>query len=170
MAALIFALLWCIIVLFVFYRKEVYLFFNGGAAVASGAYAPSGKPSGKSLSISKDTGLGTVGSGLTDDLMGKSRMPEGMTKLNMNEIAFVADAGDETRPGLLSEVLQQVKEVFAVLAKEGGNKRDFLKLMAGVKVAYPELLGSPFISRINGFIAAQASFSINAEELDRLWV
>ncbi|MBB6240483.1 hypothetical protein HDC90_005160 [Pedobacter sp. AK013] len=108
---------------------------------------------------------------LADDLMGKPKLPEGMSSVGMEEIGFVGveERDVEDQQGLVPDLLEEIKNVFLLLAKEDGNKRDFLELMKAVKEVYPGMASHPRIGRINGFIAEHAAFHLSAEELENLW-
>jgi len=106
-----------------------------------------------------------------DDLMGKGKLPEGMSSVGMEDIGFVdLDERDvEDQQGLIPDLLEEIKNVFLVLAKEDGNKRDFIELMKVVKENYPGMSSHPRIMRINEFISSHAAFHLSAEELENLW-
>ena len=103
--------------------------------------------------------------------MGKSRMPEGMTTVSMDEISFAgfSDNELEKQQGLVPDVLEDIKQVFGILVKEDGNNRDFFRLMESVSAAYPGLSTHPALRRINAYISDHASFQLTAEELEHLW-
>ena len=111
------------------------------------------------------------GMSLDSELMGKARLPEGMSSVGMEEIGFVnLDERDvEGQQGLVPDLLEEIKNVFLVLAKEDGSKRDFLELMKAVKEHYPGMASHPRIRRINEYISEHASFHLTTEELENLW-
>lgn len=108
---------------------------------------------------------------LADDLMGKAKLPEGMSSVGMEEIGFVDFEGRdvEGQQGLVPDLLEEIKNVFLLLAKEDGSKRDFLELMKAVKEHYPGMASHPRIRQINDFISSHAAFHLSAEELENLW-
>jgi hypothetical protein len=105
-----------------------------------------------------------------DELLGKPKAPEGTTSINMGQIGFARD-GDakEHQIGLVPDVLQELKIVFAILEKEDGNKKDFFNLMEVVREKYEQVGSNPNIGRINEFISQHAPFHLSAEELENLW-
>jgi len=117
----------------------------------------------------KDSNDLPVQIGTDDNLMGKSKLPEGMSMVTTEEIRFAGNDTREEQVGLVPDVLEEIKEVFGLLAKEDGNKKDFLDLMKVVKENYPGIGSNPNIRRINEFIAAHASFHLSADELESLW-
>jgi hypothetical protein len=153
----------------------VYLFFylkkNGGRSGTglsgeSGTLGLADKGSGNRLS--DDISLDAPG----DDMMGKAGLPEGMSIVGVDQIGFVdldKDADKVDQLGLIPDLLEEIKSVFMVLAKEDGSKRDFVNLMKVVKETYPGMASHPRIRVINDFIADHASFHISKEELENLW-
>lgn len=103
-------------------------------------------------------------------LMGKPKLPDGMSLVGTEQISFASDDGDKVHKiGLVADVLQELKEVFAVLAKEDGNKKDFLGMMEMVRLNFPAIGSNPNIGRINAFISEHAPFHLSSEELENLW-
>ena len=107
------------------------------------------------------------------DLMGASRLPEGMSLLTSDAFGFSGgdpDGNKMEQLGLVPDVIQELKAVFANLSHNDGNKRDFLEMMKTVRDMFPGIGASPSIGRINGFISGHAPFHLSAEELEDLWV
>lgn len=160
---LVLALVWYGGVLLFFYlkRKRGPLDFRN-AGKQDGGHAPQGQ---------QHTGPVSAGIPLADDLMGKAKLPEGMSSVGMEEIGFVDLEGREVedQQGLVPDLLEEIKNVFLLLAKEDGSKRDFLKLMKAVKENYPGMASHPRIRRINEFISSHAAFHLSVEELENLW-
>jgi hypothetical protein len=105
----------------------------------------------------------------SESLMGKSKMPEGMERMSSADIAF-ADAGDEIQENeLIGDVLAELKELFAELAREDGSKPDFFRLLAGLKENYPGIGSHPGIAVVNAYVVDHAPFLISLSELDSLW-
>ena len=160
---LILALVWYGGVLLFFYlkRKQRQLDFRN-----AGKQADRNAPLGQ-----LNTGPAGAGIPLADDLMGKAKFPEGMSSVGMEEIGFVDLEGRDVQDqqGLVPDLLEEIKNVFLVLAKEDGSKRDFMKLMKAVKENYPGMASHPRIRRINEFISSHAAFHLSADELENLW-
>lgn len=183
----VFGLLWYVVVVLLFYRRELRSFLSGGGWRADGSGGPVASGTAAALPHRWQKGVQDIsGSDLPlqeglnpeDDLMGRSRLPEGMSSVSMGEVSFFSgeegsfDPGSrdvEQQQGLVPDVLQDIKEVFGILAKEDGTKRDFFRLMETVRLSYPGLSAHPALRRINGFIAEHASFHLSAEELEDLW-
>lgn len=178
------ALLWYVVVILVFYRREFGSFISGGWRTGGegsrllGAGAAAALPHRWQKGVQDLSGVAApVQPGLNqdDELMGKSRLPEGMSSVSMEQLSFfsgedgsgVRDAEDQQ--GLIPDVLEDIKQVFGMLVKEDGNKLDFLRLMERVRLSYPGLSAHPALRRINGFISDHASFHLSAQELEDLW-
>jgi hypothetical protein len=135
------------------------------------AGAGSGDDAG-SLSYAQ-VGSGSVGPGLAqgDDLMGKSKMPDGMSRVVSSDLMFAEDEGvaEQDQPGLVLDVIAEMKELFGILAREDGTKQDFFRLIAAVKEAYPGIGTHPGIAVINAYVVEHAPFLISLQELDSLW-
>jgi len=160
---LVLALVWYGGVLMFFYLKRKRGPFGVGNA---GKWANQRADRGQ-----QNTGSADAGEPLAGELMGKAKLPEGMSSVGMEDIGFVDLGGRnvEDQQGLVPDLLEEIKNVFLLLAKEDGNKRDFLELMKAVKEVYPGMASHPRIGRINGFIAEHAAFHLSAEELENLW-
>jgi|GEM_PF-521326 len=177
------ALLWYVVVILLFYRRELRSFLSGGwrSSGAGGGLMVSGQaaalPHRWQKGVEEVSGLDLPSGGLKpeDEMMGKSRLPEGMSTVSMEQVSFFsAEEGSELRDvedqqGLVPDVLQDIKSVFGILAKEDGNKRDFFRLMETVRLSYPGLSAHPALRRINSFISDHASFHLSAQELEDLW-
>ncbi|NII83135.1 hypothetical protein [Pedobacter sp. SG908] len=163
MVLLVLALVWYGGVLLFFYLKGKQRQFDVGN---TGKQADLGASRGQ-----QHTSPAGAGIPLADDLMGKAKLPEGMSSVGMEEIGFVDFEGRdvEDQQGLVPDLLEEIKNVFLLLAKEDGSKRDFLELMKTVKENYPGMASHPRIRRINEYIAEHAAFHLSAEEMENLW-
>lgn len=105
------------------------------------------------------------------ELMGKARLPEGLEVLSMSSISFSVGEEDSRAEqiGLVADVLEEIKEIFAVLAKEDGSKQDFFAMAGMISEKYGRIGSSPNIGRINEYIREHAPFAITLEELENLW-
>jgi len=108
-----------------------------------------------------------------DDLMGKPRMPEGISRVVASDLVFADVAADgvvqEAEAGLVMDVLAEMKDLFGILAKEDGTKQDFFKLIEALKEAYPGIGSHPGIAVINAYVVDHAPFLISVQELESLW-
>jgi len=105
-----------------------------------------------------------------DNLLGQSKLPEGVSNLAMSEFGFAPriESKDE-QLGLVPDVIEELRRIFNILAKEDGNKSDFFSLLALVKAKYPKIGSSPSALHINKFIQENAPFLLTTEELENLW-
>ncbi|WP_316753284.1 hypothetical protein [Pedobacter gandavensis] len=157
-AAAVLTLVWYCLVILLFYRKELKSFLNG-KPTQSKAIEP--------LPHHWDQQVDQFEQEAEDYLMGKSKMPEGVSVISAEEIGF-ADAKPQ-QLGLVADVLEEIKTIFGILVKEDGNKYDFVNLMQSVRESYPKIASHPNLDQINDFIISNASFHITREELDTLW-
>ncbi len=105
-----------------------------------------------------------------NELMGKPKLPEGMSSIGMGSFGFVQTEDErETKVGLVPDVLQEIKEIFGIIEKEDGSKKDFFDLMEMVRQKFPKIGSNPNIVRINQFITEHAPFHLSADELENLW-
>lgn len=103
------------------------------------------------------------------NLMGKSKLPEGVSVVDMDELQFADPDVKVKRLGLIPDVLEDIKTVFDILGKEDGTKQDFFLLMETIRNNYPGLNVHPNLPQINNFIIANAPFHLSGEELENLW-
>lgn len=151
------------------YRKDAISFFNGSAFHGS-------------ASLRTATDHGDVenfreNTEIEKELMGKSALPEGLEMVSTSALSFstvdssvyLEENSRADQLGLIPDVLQELKEVFQVLAKEDGTKKDFISLLGLITEKYGMIGSHPNISKINEFIREQAPFAISNEELENLW-
>jgi hypothetical protein len=109
---------------------------------------------------------------LTDEesLLGKSKLPEGVSNASMGSFSFVQDEKkNEEKLGLVPDVIEELKSIFYILAKEDGKKSDFFSLLQLVKGKYPKINSSPWVKEINQYVQEHAPFHLSKDELDNLW-
>jgi hypothetical protein len=156
LAASVFSLFWFLVIGLLFYRKEVFGLLSGRKADAEPL------PHGWQHEVeefSEDS--------LTDNLMGKSALDDGVALVSAEDFAFV----DKTEQlGLVADVQEEVKSICSILEKEDGGKEYFLSLFSLVKSKYPAVASSPSLAAINAFIREHVPFFLSDEELDNLWV
>lgn len=171
-AAVVLSLVWYAGVFLWFNRRGNLVLKLGGAAGAGTKVRTKLRP-----------GLPGKGSGgeLEEDfavegLMAKVKLPEGMELIASNELRFSGMTGEAAsgsvhydQLGLIPDVLEEIKEVFGILAKEDGTKQDFFGLMKLVGEKYPKISSHPGLSGLNAFIRDHAPFAISAQELEDLW-
>lgn len=161
-SALLLTVVWYVGVISIFYQSELRAFLSG---------RKSQKAKLEPLPHSWEEDAALVEDEQATSLVGASKLPEGMSTVSMGGFGFghVEDARDD-QVGLVPDVLEEVKSVFAILAKEDGSKKDFFNLMRLVSEKYLKIGSNPNIGYINEFIADHAPFHISAEELEDLWI
>lgn len=171
---MVLSLVWYVFVGLFFYRKEISGLFGGdGIGGLTDRPLPhrwgSGVEEVAELEASENPSPGSKVLG--DSLVGKSKLPEGMSVVSASEVSFAGDAdGDKVmKIGLVADVVQDIKEVFALLAGENGEKKDFLFLMEEISERYPGIGSFPSLGKINAFIREHAPFHISNEELEHVW-
>ncbi|RYZ90716.1 MAG: hypothetical protein EOP04_03010 [Proteobacteria bacterium] len=172
-AMVVLNLVWYVFVVLVFYRAEVMAFLGRGAGdgvrVGNGGGRDSQKvqPAGKATSGSDERIKREVDAAL----MGSSRLPEGVEVKSSSQVRFSASDADGKydQVGLISDVVQELKEIFLELEKGAGDKKDFFRLLGRLKEEYGPLGGHPSVSALTGFIVERASFHLTADEIDNLW-
>lgn len=102
------------------------------------------------------------------DLLGKSKLPEGISSVSMGDLGFVQNEKEE-QLGLVPDVIEEIKTIFSILAKEDGNKSDFFSLFQLVKAKYSKIGASPLVNDINKYIQENAPFHLSKDELENLW-
>lgn len=179
LTAMVLSLIWYAVVGLFFYRQEVSGLFGGGDGLGSLSDVDrplTGRWGGSAGGV-QDGGLGIGTTAAPPEvgasLMGKPKLPEGMSALAASQVSFVG-AGDAAankvmQVGLVADVVQEIKEVFALLAKEDGSKSDFFLLAEGIRDSYPGIESFPSLGKINAFIREHAPFHISDEELENLW-
>lgn len=160
-ATLVLTLIWYAGVILIFYRKELIAFLIGKKTTTQ---------SSEPLPHRWEKGVETLGEENEEELMGKPKMPEGMDNVGMSGFSFAQDEdAKEQQIGLVPDVLEELKRIFSILAKEDGNKKDFINLMEMVRHKYPKIASHPNIWHINEFISQHASFHLSKDELENLW-
>lgn len=160
-AAMVLALVWYVGVILIFYRKELDAFLSG---------IKLGRHPDEPLPHRWENGTEQTEDENEEGIMGRPQLPEGLTTVNMGGFGFVEDKDEkEQQVGLVPDVLEEVKSVFSILAKEDGNKNDFFGLMRLVRKKYPKIGSNPNIGYINEFISDHAPFHLTTDELGNLW-
>lgn len=156
-------LLWYIGVVLLFYRMELNAFLGGKSIGKETQPLPHRwERDVETLTEEKEVE--------TENLIGKPKLPEGMSLVSTDQISFASsDDAKQQQIGLVPDVLQELKEVFTVLAKQDGNKKDFFGLMEMVRQNFPAIGSNPNIAQINAFIGEHAPFHLSSEELENLW-
>ena len=177
-AAFVLSIIWYTVVILLFYRQRIRDHL-GGKQKTGNRSEPLGHAWDEEF---EDEPLNDNG-----DLMGKSALPEGMTKLSMSQFGFAprikepeengkedfknedADEGRERQQSVVPDVLEELKSIFHILETEQGTKQDFISLFGLVSAKYPNIKGTPNQQALNEHIRENVLFPISDEELDKLW-
>lgn len=156
----ILTLIWYSSVILLFYRKELKALLKGKSPNDENN-AP--------LPHHWDKKVDALEPEAVDNLIGKSKLPDGVSIIGMDEIQFADEDSKMQLLGLVSDVIEEIKTIFNILVKEDGTKQDFFKLIEAVKEGYSGILTSQHIPQINEFIIANASFHLTPDEVENLW-
>ncbi|MBC6112809.1 hypothetical protein ACFOG5_19455 [Pedobacter fastidiosus] len=163
-ATLVLTLIWYLAVILLFYREEFFGLITRKKIDGSDNRLPHRWEKGvDQLDVNIEE---------EPELMGASKLPEGMSLTTSDAFGFSGGISEDSKMeqvGLVPDVLQELKAVFAKLSQNDGNKRDFLEMMAEVREKFPKLVFNPNIGKINGFISEHAPFHLSAQELEDIW-
>jgi hypothetical protein len=158
-AALILTLIWYLAIILLYYRHSVARFLSGNRKPEQPERIR--KEWEEELEDENEE---------VENMMGKPAEPEGASSLPMDSIRFAAKASEkEEELGLVPDVLEELKTIFNILAKENGDKADFFSLLQLVKVKFPGIGSSSNIQSINQHIQDYVPFQLSEEEMQSLW-
>jgi hypothetical protein len=183
-AALLLSLIWYAALILAFYREKIDDFLNGRHKRPAHAQpVPHAWEEDYENEYTEQE---------EESLMGKTALPEGMSRVSMNMFGFAplpenseqAHAAFEenetagkrepdekdTRLGIIPDVLEELKSIFHILETEQGTKADFISLFTLVSSKYPTIKGTSNQQVLNEYIRENVLFPISDEELDSLWV
>lgn len=167
-ATLVLTIIWYVAIVLLFYRRELFQVLGRGQLEHSNRFKASAP-----LPHRWEKGVDELSVGADSDemeLMGKSKLPEGMMMVDSGGFGFAGgEDGREQQVGLVPDVLAEIRSLFAELSRNDLGKRDFLEMMASVRETFPKIASNPNIGRINEFISEHAPFHLSAEELENLW-
>lgn len=166
-AMVVLNLVWYVFVVLVFYRAEVLAFLGGGHLDGNGEKLGAAQFKG----IATDRNDERIEREVDEALMGTSRLPAGVEVKSSAQVSFSAsdEDGRYDQVGLIADVVQELKGVFAELEKRAGDKKDFLRLLAVVKEDYGPLASHPSVGALSAFVVERAPFHLTADEIDNLW-
>jgi hypothetical protein len=165
-AALVLSSIWYLVVLPLLYRKQLKVWLERKGKKQS--VEPLRRDWDEELEEEPEAGA-------EDELIGKSKLPEGMSRLDMNMFGFAPDVQEdedesrELQQSLVPDVIEELKSIFHILDKEEGNKADFISLFDLVKSKYAAIRDTPSERALNDYIRENAPFAISDEELTNLW-
>ena len=163
-AALILSSIWYLVVLPLLYRKQIKVWLE----------RKDGKPKIEPLQKDWEAELEQETTE-SDELMGRSRLPEGVSRMSMDMFGFAPDVNDDPEEGrrlqqsLVPDVIEELKSIFHILEKEQGGKDDFVSLFGMVRAKYAAIRDTPSERALNDYIRDNALFPISDEELTNLW-
>lgn len=110
------------------------------------------------------------------DLIGKTRLPEGVAIINSEDLQFVVraaassnaitdDESDAVPPGLKEDL----QLIFAQLSAQDGSKKDFFQRVGELREFYHGLASHPAIASITSWLRQTAPFQLTQEEAESLW-
>jgi hypothetical protein len=165
-ATLVLTIIWYVAITLIFYRKEVFGLFDPRITTRSTERLPH----------RWEKGIDQLAESVNEeelDLMGKSKLPDGMSRVSSDAFGFSGGNQDEDQKmeqiGLVPDVLEELKGVFLNLAANDGDKLDFMEMMDAVREKFPKIASSPNIGRINAFVSQNAPFYLSKDELENLW-
>lgn len=186
-AAMILSLIWYGAVILLFYREQIQELLNGKNKT---------KQQTEPLAHAWDEDFEEEPADDQDGLIGKSTLPNGMSKVSMNMFGFAPDIsenevkadenknweteedfeneqtddnGRERQQSIIPDVLEELKSIFHILETGQGTKEDFISLFALVSSKYPNIKGTSNRQALNDYICHNVLFPISNEELDSLW-
>ena len=183
-AALVLSIIWYTVIILLFYRHRVQDYL-------SGKNKDNNPP--EPLGHAWDEDFEDEPLDDENDLMGKSVLPEGMTRLSMAQFGFAprisdtateqeagesldttveqedADEVRERQQSVVPDVLEELKSIFHILETQQGTKQDFISLFGLVSTKYRSIKGTANQQALNDYIRENVLFPISDEELDNLW-
>ncbi|RYE58659.1 MAG: hypothetical protein EOP48_03035 [Sphingobacteriales bacterium] len=164
---------WYALVGLVFYRQELQSVFRIGVVIGDrGLKADRGGGKVAVPPLAGDGEVLDVGAGkeFPEGLMGARKLPEGMSVVTVGQVCFADPGGSKVHQlGMVSDVVQEISEVFAFLKEKGGGKREFLFLLEEVAGRYPGIAGFPSLASINAHVLEHAPFELSVSELMEVW-
>lgn len=165
-AASVLTLIWYVGIVLIFYRKELFGLFGHREKTIANTFRNT-----EPLPHRWEKGVEKLADEDEIELMGKAKLPDGMLLIGSSEFGFAGERENskEQQLGLVPDLLQDIRQLFKVLAERDGKKKDFFSLLEELKGGYPRMAGHPNIDQINEFIIDHAPFHLTAEELENLW-
>ncbi|MFD2965408.1 MULTISPECIES: hypothetical protein [Olivibacter] len=162
LAATLLTFLWYISIILLLFRKELKRLLTG---------KKHGAENGVRNGTKEDDLDAEQAKSVDDNLMGKTKLPEGMSVMGMEEFSFRKrdEEQKEKMLGSVPDLLEEMKQLFQILKDEEGTKADFLVLMDGFKPRLKAIRTDSNQQSLNEFIARHAPFPLSERELENLW-
>ena len=152
-AAIILTFLWYAIVLLLYFRKEISLFFS--------------RPEKEPLPHRWED------EDWDNKLAGEALEDEGVSVLATGSFSFAgarkSEHTEDDLLGLVPDALEEIKSVLYTVETQEGDKSDFISLFKLVSAKYERLKHGPHLEAINDWIKDNVPFSFSKEELTALW-
>lgn len=164
-AALILSSVWYLIVLLLLYRKQLKGWLDKNARKSD--IEPLRRDWDEELKEEPEIDE-------EDVLIGKPKMPEGMSRMSMDMFGFAPEIDEiegsrKRQQSMVPDAIEELRNIFHILEKEQGTKDDFISLFALVKSKYAAIRDTPSGHALNDYIRENALFAISDEELTNLW-
>uniref|UniRef100_F4C123 Uncharacterized protein n=1 Tax=Sphingobacterium sp. (strain 21) TaxID=743722 RepID=F4C123_SPHS2 len=162
LAATLLTLLWYISIILLLFRKELKRLLTGKKHGVEK----------RTHSVTKEDELNVEQTeSVDDDLMGKAKLPEGMSTMGMEEFSFRKrdEEHKEKMLGSIPDLLEEMKQLFQILKDEEGTKEDFLVLMDGFRPRLKAIRTDSNWQSLNEFITLHAPFPLSERDLENLW-
>jgi hypothetical protein len=166
-AALIFTLIWYLVIFLAVYRREVFDFLRGKQKPKT-----SPEPLGHEWDTEfEETPLAE------ESLMGRSALPEGVSRVSMDQFSFAPQVEkeqtypfpDEELLGVIPDVLEEIKTAIHTIVTIEGSKADFIDLFKVIAAKYPKLKESRHLAAIDEWISENVPFTFSERELQQRW-
>jgi hypothetical protein len=177
-AALVLSIIWYTVIILLFYRHRVQDYLSGKNKDSNPP-----EPLGHAWDEEFEDELFDE----EDGLMGKSVLPEGMTRLSMAQFGFAprvskvqedekedfgndyTNEGRQRQQSVVPDVLEELKSIFHIQETQQGTKKDFISLFGLVSAKYPDIKGTANERALNEYIRENVLFPISDKELEQLW-
>lgn len=170
-AALVLTLIWYALIGALYFRGEIAHLFSGKPRAAHRAVG-AGLPAGNGL-------LPVAGEGEPDNLLGASRDPEGFASVPMHQFSFAGGSSSvaqvleeverEAQLSLVPDLLEELKEIFYLLERNGGDRSDFEELFQPVAARFESVVTTRSYAPVNAYILENVPFALSESELEAMW-
>jgi len=172
-AALVLTLIWYALIGALYFRREIADLFSGRPrAVLGDARLGAGLSSGLRVVAGEEEE--------PDSLLGAPRDPEGFASVPMHQFSFAGGSSSsvvqvleederEAQLGLVPDLLEELKEIFYLLERNGGDRSDFEELFQPVAARFESVITTPSFAAVNAYILENVPFALSESELEAMW-
>jgi hypothetical protein len=165
--ALVLAVAWYAVIGLLYFRGEVSGLFSGRKLAGAGqVWQPAfeGPPEVE-----------------TENLLGRSREPEGVSVLAMDAFSFVGGNQTVNEPSdmeeddreiqlrLIPDLMEELKTIFYRLERDGGDRLDFEEWFRPVAARFESVITSASYAAVNAYILENVPFELSEKELEAMW-